>query len=64
MDRAHRIGQTKVVQVIRMVARGTLEDKMLELQQRKQHLIDEVIQSGEDRLATLTEEDIRDLLQL
>ncbi|PAD75828.1 helicase SNF [Paenibacillus campinasensis] len=64
MDRAHRIGQTKAVQVIRMVARGTLEDKMLELQQRKQHLIDEVIQSGEDRLATLTEEDIRDLLQL
>ncbi|WP_052476075.1 DEAD/DEAH box helicase [Cohnella kolymensis] len=34
-DRAHRIGQKNVVQVIRLVAQGTIEEKMLELQQRK-----------------------------
>lgn len=34
-DRAHRIGQKNIVQVIRLVAQGTVEDKMYELQQRK-----------------------------
>ena len=35
-DRAHRIGQKNVVQVIRLVAQGTVEDKMYELQQNKE----------------------------
>jgi SNF2 family DNA or RNA helicase len=63
-DRAHRIGQKKVVQVIKLVAQGTIEEKMLELQQRKKDLIDEVIQPGETGLSTLTEEDIRELLEI
>ncbi|TFE30882.1 DEAD/DEAH box helicase [Cohnella luojiensis] len=63
-DRAHRIGQKKVVQVIKLVAQGTIEEKMLELQQRKKDLIDEVIQPGETALSTLSEEDIRELLQI
>ncbi|MFC5529305.1 SNF2 helicase associated domain-containing protein [Cohnella yongneupensis] len=63
-DRAHRIGQKNVVQVIRLVAQGTIEEKMLELQQRKKDLIDEVIQSGEGAISSLTEEDIRELLQI
>ncbi|MEQ4483531.1 DEAD/DEAH box helicase [Cohnella silvisoli] len=63
-DRAHRIGQKKVVQVIKLVAQGTIEEKMLELQQRKKDLIDEVIQPGEAALSTLTEEDIRELLEI
>lgn len=63
-DRAHRIGQKKVVQVIRLVAEGTVEDKMVELQQRKKNLIDEVVQAGEEPLAALTEEDIKELLML
>ncbi|MEK6992516.1 DEAD/DEAH box helicase [Paenibacillus sp. FSL K6-1566] len=63
-DRAHRIGQKKIVQVIRMVARDTIEDKMITLQQKKKDLIDEVIQSGEDWLPSWTEEDIRELLML
>ncbi|MNP14277.1 hypothetical protein D3C76_1065910 [compost metagenome] len=36
-DRAHRIGQKKVVQVIRLVTQGTVEDKMYELQQKKRN---------------------------
>lgn len=63
-DRAHRIGQKNVVQVIRLVAKGTIEEKMLELQQRKKHLIEEVIQAGDSELSSLTEEDIRLLLDL
>ncbi|TCZ78295.1 helicase SNF [Paenibacillus albiflavus] len=63
-DRAHRIGQKKVVQVIRLVAQGTVEDKMYELQQRKKHLIEEIIQPGQETLSTLTEQDVRDILML
>ncbi|WP_019908885.1 DEAD/DEAH box helicase [Paenibacillus sp. HW567] len=63
-DRAHRIGQKKVVQVIRLVAQGTVEDKMYELQQKKRNLIDEVIQSGQDSLTALSEQDIREILML
>ncbi|QMV45145.1 helicase SNF [Cohnella cholangitidis] len=63
-DRAHRIGQKKVVQVIKLVAQGTIEEKMLELQQRKKDLIEEVIHPGETALSTLTEEDVRELLEM
>lgn len=63
-DRAYRIGQKNVVQVIRLVSRGTVEDKMFELQQRKKDLISEVIQPGEEALSALTEQEIRELLML
>ncbi|MFC7395027.1 SNF2 helicase associated domain-containing protein [Scopulibacillus cellulosilyticus] len=63
-DRAHRIGQTKVVQVIKLVARGTIEEKMNELQEKKKHLIEEVIDSKEKSLSGLTEEDIREILMI
>ncbi|MBY0013590.1 DEAD/DEAH box helicase [Paenibacillus typhae] len=63
-DRAHRIGQKKVVQVIRLVAQGTVEDKMYELQQKKKNLIEEVIQPGAEALSALTEQDIREILML
>ncbi|KKO51802.1 DEAD/DEAH box helicase [Paenibacillus sp. DMB20] len=63
-DRAHRIGQKKTVQVIRLVARGTVEDKMYELQQKKKNLIDEVIHSSEGETATLSEQEIREILMI
>ncbi len=61
-DRAHRIGQKNVVQVIRLVTQGTVEDKMYELQQKKKNLIDEIIQPGQEALSSLTEQDIREIL--
>ncbi|MBB4824678.1 superfamily II DNA or RNA helicase [Sporosarcina luteola] len=61
-DRAHRIGQKEVVQVIKLVARGTIEDKMNELQERKRTLIEEIIDSQQNAMASLTEEDIVELL--
>lgn len=63
-DRAHRIGQKKTVQVIRLVARGTVEEKVIELQNKKKHLIDEVIHAGEEGLGMLSEQDIREILML
>lgn len=64
-DRVHRIGQKNVVQIIRLVSQGTIEDKMYDLQQRKLSLIDEVIQpGGEHALTSLSEQDVRELLML
>ena len=42
-DRAHRIGQKKTVEVIKLIARGTIEEKIFKLQQRKKAIIDSVI---------------------
>ncbi len=61
-DRAHRMGQTNEVQVIRLVAKGTIEEKITQLQHRKQNLIEEVIHSGQDILAGMNEEDILEVL--
>jgi SNF2 family DNA or RNA helicase len=63
-DRAHRIGQKKVVQVIRLVTQGTVEDKMYELQQKKKNMIDEVIGPGQEALTALTEQELRDILMI
>ncbi|MGF7032609.1 superfamily II DNA or RNA helicase [Paenibacillus mucilaginosus] len=62
--RAHRIGQKHVVQVIRLVAKGTVEDKMHELHLRKKNLIEEVIQPGREALSALTEAEVREILML
>jgi SNF2 family DNA or RNA helicase len=63
-DRAHRMGQQNEVHVIRLVAKGTIEEKINELQQKKKSLIDEVIHSGQDVLTAMSEEDIRDILMI
>ncbi|OWA34575.1 helicase SNF [Saccharibacillus sp. O16] len=61
-DRAHRMGQTRVVQVIRLVAKGTVEEKMAALQRKKTELIDAVIQPGEEELSRLSDADLLELL--
>jgi SNF2 family DNA or RNA helicase len=63
-DRAHRMGQTKVVQVIKLVSRGTIEEKMNELQEKKRHLVEEIIDSEEKETFVLTEKDIREILMI
>lgn len=62
--RAHRIGQKNVVQVIRMITEGTIEEKIYELQQQKRELVDQIIKPGETMLSTLSVEEIRELLQV
>lgn len=46
MDRAHRIGQTKIVQVFRLVTPNTMEEKMIERQSLKLKLDNMIIQKG------------------
>src|SRR5699024_10794813 len=60
--RAHRFGQKNVVQVIRLVTEGTIEEKIYDLQQKKRDLIDKVLQPGETMLSSLSEKDVRELL--
>ncbi|SDM20130.1 DEAD/DEAH box helicase [Sediminibacillus halophilus] len=62
--RAHRIGQKKVVQVIRLITEGTIEEKIFELQQKKRELVDQIIQPGETMLSKLSEQELRELLQM
>lgn len=63
-DRAHRIGQKNTVQVIKLLSRGTIEEKMNELQDKKKNLIEEIIDSNENAAGSLTEEDIREILMI
>lgn len=64
-DRTHRIGQTKTVEVIKLICKGTIEEKILALQEKKKILSDKMIEEDMDDnayLKNLSEQDIRDLL--
>jgi superfamily II DNA or RNA helicase len=61
-DRAHRIGQERPVTVVRLVAKGTVEEKIGALKAAKRQLADVIIGSGAGALRGLTEDDVRSLL--
>jgi len=61
IDRAHRIGQDKNVFVYKMIARDTVEEKILELQKRKENLVSQLITTDAGLFKHLTAEDIRGL---
>lgn len=63
-DRVHRFGQKKVVQVIRMIATGTIEERINELQGQKREMIDSVIQAGGQSVTSLTKEELMQLLEM
>jgi len=60
-DRAHRIGQTKVVTVYRLIAEGTVEEKILQLSAKKRTLVSNVLSSEGSPLKGLTRADVDDL---
>ncbi|GIM28877.1 helicase [Clostridium polyendosporum] len=66
-DRAHRIGQNNVVEVIKIIAKGTIEEKILSLQEEKKKLISQLmgdeLSSGES-FGSLTEEEILGLFEI
>ncbi|MEU8766218.1 SNF2-related protein [Streptomyces griseus] len=63
-DRAYRIGQTQPVQVHRIIAEGTVEDRIAELLESKRVLADAVLGSGESALTELSDRDLADLVSL
>ncbi len=63
-DRAYRIGQTRPVQVHRLIAEGTIEDRIAALLHRKRELADAVLGAGESALTELTDAELADLVEL
>ena len=62
-DRAHRIGQTNTVNVFRLIAKGSIEEKMIELQERKMELADKILDGEGVGSASLTREELLELLR-
>lgn len=62
-DRAYRIGQENKVQVLKLVTKDTIEEKIFALQERKKALIDQMIQPGENFLAKLSEDELKSLFR-
>ncbi len=63
IDRVHRIGQERPVTVYRLVSEGTIEDKVVALQERKRALFDSVLDSGSAAGAPISAADIASLLE-
>ena len=61
ISRAHRIGQKQNVEVFRLITRGTIEEKILELQEGKKNLVTTVL-DGNESCASMTVEDIKEIL--
>jgi superfamily II DNA or RNA helicase len=60
-DRAHRIGQSKVVTVYRLIAKGTVEEKILQLSDKKRELVSNVLSTEGTALKGLTKQDLDEL---
>ncbi|WP_210589303.1 DEAD/DEAH box helicase [Streptomyces sp. GESEQ-35] len=63
-DRAYRIGQTRAVQVHRLIAEGTVEDRIAALLESKKELADSVLGAGEQALTELTNDELANLVEL
>jgi superfamily II DNA or RNA helicase len=63
-DRAHRIGQEKSVQVHRLIAEGTIEDRIASIHETKRELADAIVSTGEAALTELSNEDLAELVEL
>ncbi|MCR5772995.1 MAG: DEAD/DEAH box helicase [Butyrivibrio sp.] len=61
-DRAHRIGQRKVVTVFKLIAHGTIEDKIVEMQEKKRALAESILESDGISSTSLSKDDLLELL--
>ena len=62
-DRTHRIGQTKKVQVYKLITKNSIEEKIYDLQQRKEELIDNMLSTKTKFVSNLSKEDILKLFE-
>ena len=63
-DRAHRIGQKRTVYSVKLITKGTIEEKVLALQESKRTIMDATLVSDEQIMQKLTWEDVQQLLVL
>jgi len=62
-DRAHRIGQKHVVTVYRLVSEGTIEEKIMAIQEKKKQLAEQVLEGEGMDSASFTREELLELLE-
>jgi SNF2 family DNA or RNA helicase len=62
IDRAHRLGQQRIVHAFRLITRGTVEERILALQAKKRGLIEATVEDDAAVMTGLTETDLEDLL--
>lgn len=62
-DRVHRIGQKQSVSAYKLVTLNSVEEKILELQNRKRELVQQVVACDEEAISKLTWEEVLELLQ-
>ena len=62
-DRVHRIGQKNSVQIYKLIAKKTIEEKILIMQRDKAELADKIIQEGENALTKMSKQEILNLFE-
>ena len=62
-DRVYRLGQTRAVQIIKLASRGTIEEKILRLQEKKRSLADDIIKTNNAAFSSLSDEEIMALFR-
>lgn len=62
-DRAHRIGQKNVVSVYKLIVKGTIEEKILKIQDRKKELAEQVLSGEGMKMGSFTRKELLELLE-
>lgn len=63
IDRAHRLGQKKTVNVFRLITQGTIEEKIVKLQEKKKFLFNNLVGESGDLFKKLTWEEVKELFE-